>query len=75
MPDPLELIAFALRIDPAELSDDDGMDTLSQWDSLKVAQIASMIEIEYDVTLDDSDLERLTTVRDVYAVIARYSKT
>jgi acyl carrier protein len=74
MPDPLVLLASALQVNPADLSDDDGMQTLPEWDSLKVFQIASMIEIDCGVTLEGSDVERLTTVRDVREVIARYAK-
>jgi acyl carrier protein len=74
MPDPLELLASALQVNPADLSEDDGMQTLPEWDSLKVLQIASMIEIDCGVTLEGSDVERLTTVRDVREVIARYAK-
>lgn len=74
MPDPLELLASALQVNPADLNEDDGVGTVPEWDSLKILQIASMIEIDCGVTLEGSDVERLTTVRDVREVMARYSR-
>ncbi len=71
-PDVLPLIASVLQLSPESLQDDDGMDTVPAWDSLKTVLLASMIEITYDVTLDNRDIERLTSVRAVREVVARH---
>ena len=72
MPEVLALIASVLQVDPALLSDDDGVQTVPQWDSLKIIMLTSMIEITYGITLDNSDIEQLTSVRAVREVIARH---
>lgn len=72
MIDILPLIAQVLKVDAAQLQDDDGVQTLPQWDSLKVLLLASMIEVTYDITLDNTDIEQLTTVRAVREVVQRH---
>jgi acyl carrier protein len=72
MPEVLALIASVLQVDPTLLSDDDGVQTVPQWDSLKIIMLTSMIEITYGITLDNSDIEQLTSVRAVREVIARH---
>lgn len=66
----LALIASVLQVDPAQLAEDDGMDTIPQWDSLKVLLLASMIEVNHGITLSNADIERLTSVRAVREVVA-----
>lgn len=73
MPDVLTLIASVLQVSPDSLREDDGIETVPAWDSLKTILLASMIEITYDVTLDNSDIEQLTTVRAVREVVARHA--
>ena len=68
------LVAQVLQVDPAALSADDGMETMPQWDSLKVIMLASMIEINLGITLDNSEIEQLTTVRAVAQVMARHGQ-
>lgn len=72
MIDILPLVAQVLKVDAAQLQDDDGVQTLPQWDSLKVLLLASMIEVTYDITLDNTDIEQLTTVRAVREVVQRH---
>lgn len=69
----LTFIASVLQIDPSQLREDDGTNTVPAWDSLKTLMMASMIEINYGVTLDNSEMERLTTVRAVRDVLARHA--
>ena len=70
--DAIALIAAVLQVDAARLSENDGMATVPQWDSLKVILLASMIEVELGVTLDNAEIEQLTTVRAVSEVLARH---
>ena len=72
MPEVRALIASVLQIPADALHDDDSTETVDAWDSLKTVMLASMIEINYDITLDNSDIERLTSVSAVREVIARH---
>jgi acyl carrier protein len=75
-PPPDEVLAFiasVLQIDASRLREDDGTETVPDWDSLKTLLMASMIEINHGVTLDNSEMERLTTVRAVREVLARHA--
>ncbi|MBK6323594.1 acyl carrier protein [Candidatus Aalborgicola defluviihabitans] len=72
MSDVLTLIASVLQVDAADLNEDDGIDTVAAWDSLKTILLASMIEINYSITLDNHDIEKLITVRGVREVLARH---
>jgi acyl carrier protein len=65
----LDLVASVLQMNPAELSEDDGMETLAQWDSLKVILLASMIEVTFGITLAGDEIEKLTSIRSVRQVI------
>jgi acyl carrier protein len=72
MTDILPLIAQVLQVDPARLAEDDGVRTMPQWDSLKIILLASMIEITHGITLSSADIEQLTSVGAVRAVVARH---
>lgn len=67
-----DLIASVLQVDPASLKEEDSRYTLEVWDSLRTLMLASTIEITYNVTLSNDDIERLTSVADVKDVVARY---
>ena len=73
MTDILPLIAQVLQVDPAQLSEDDGVRTMPQWDSLKIILLASMMEVTHGITLSSADIEQLTSVRAVRAVFARHA--
>ncbi|WP_374665731.1 acyl carrier protein [Ramlibacter sp.] len=72
MQDVAQLIASVLQVDPARLSDEDGVETLEQWDSLRIVLLASMIEVSYGLTLQSEEIDSLTSVRAVRAVLARH---
>lgn len=74
MPEVLALVASVLRVSAADLTEDDGAATIASWDSLQTLLLASMIEITYDITLANDDIEQLTTVRAVRDVLARHGK-
>lgn len=73
LPDVLAFVASVLQVDVSQLSEDDGTETVPAWDSLKTLLMASMIEISHGVTLDNSEMEQLTTVRAVREVLARHA--
>ena len=72
MTDILSLIAQVLQVRPADLAEDDGVQTLPQWDSLKILLLASMIEVTHGITLTSEDIEQLTSVAAVRSVVARH---
>lgn len=72
MTDILPLIAQVLQVRPVDLSEDDGVQTMPQWDSLKIILLASMIEVTHGITLSSEDIEQLTSVGAVRAVVARH---
>jgi acyl carrier protein len=72
MPEVLALVASVLQVNAGDLTEEDGTDTVPAWDSLKTILLASMIEVTYDITLGNSDIEQLTTVRGVREVLARH---
>jgi acyl carrier protein len=74
MPDVLALVASALQVSSADLTEDDGTETMPGWDSLKIILLACMIEVTYDITLDSSEIEQLTTVRAVREVLASHAR-
>lgn len=74
MSDVLALVASVLQIQPADLREDDGTETVPAWDSLKTILLASMIEITYGITLDNHDIEQLTSVPGVRGVLARHGR-
>ena len=67
------LVAAILQADPAGVGADDGARTLPTWDSLKTILLASHIEVERGITLESAEIEQLTSVRAVAAVIARHA--
>lgn len=72
MQDVAQLIASVLQVDPSQLSEEDGVETMAQWDSLKIVLLASMVEITYGVTLRADEIDALTSVRAVRAVLGRH---
>lgn len=68
----IQLIASVLQVDPARLSEEDGVETMEQWDSLRIVLLASMIEVTYGVTLRSDEIDALTSVRAVRSVLARH---
>lgn len=72
MQDPAELIASVLQVDRARLSEEDGVETMEQWDSLRIVLLASTIEITYAITLRNDEIDALTSVRAVRSVLARH---
>ncbi len=72
MSDILTLIASVMQINAADLHEDDSTDTVAAWDSLKTILLASMVEINYSITLDNHDIEQLVSVQGVRGVLARH---
>lgn len=66
----LPLIASLMQVREDEVGEDSNFETLKTWDSAREVELALMLEFEYGVALDDDDLGRLHSVRDVRAMLA-----
>ncbi|MBR0645967.1 hypothetical protein [Plastoroseomonas hellenica] len=64
-----------MQVDAASLREEDGVETMAIWDSLRVITLASMIEFHYDIVLANADIENLTSVQRVRDVVARYAQS
>jgi acyl carrier protein len=71
----LELIAAVLRVSPEEIQEDDGAHSVGNWDSLRSVLMASMIEVNYGVTLSNEEIEQLISVQGVRQVVGRHAGT
>ncbi|RZJ23770.1 MAG: acyl carrier protein [Haliea sp.] len=72
MTDVRELIASILQVNADSLAEDDGPETIAAWDSLKTILLASMVEINYGITLSNRDIEEFTSVGAVREIVARH---
>ena len=62
MPAPLrEVVANALQIDPARVTDDLDFDSAPEWDSVRHITLILALEGEYGVTISDDDVVELTS--------------
>lgn len=56
------VIAEVLKIDPALLDEESGMNVTENWDSLNQFMITTAIERDFDVRLVFSDMEEVSTL-------------
>jgi acyl carrier protein len=62
MPAPLrEVVAHALEIDPARVTDDLDFDSAPEWDSVKHITLILALESEYGVAISDDEVVELTS--------------
>ena len=54
---------------PIDLSFDDSIDTIPEWDSLATVSIAAALSSEYDIEIDMDEIEMLTSVKDIINLI------
>lgn len=65
----IALVAAALEIDPAFVTEESGMNQTENWDSLKNFLIMADIERAFDVKLDFDTYEQVTTVGAIRALL------
>jgi len=65
-----EIVAEHLELAPDELSDTSLLVEDHAADSLSLIDILAAVEKEFGVTIDQSQLERMVNVENVYAVVA-----
>lgn len=64
-----KIVCGVLEIDPEQLTDTAGLEEHGI-DSVRAIEIITIIEDELDVTIDLSELERITNLDLVYEVVA-----
>ena len=47
--------------------------TLDEWNSLMVTVIISMIDAEYDITIQGADIRRSETIEDLFNIVRAYT--
>lgn len=57
------LMAAVLNIDENLIGADDSMDSLESWDSLRHMRLILALESEFNITVADADVGRLTSVK------------
>lgn len=65
-----EIICEVLELEPEELSDDDNFIEDHGADSLRAIEILANLETRLGVTIDQSELSRMTTLANVHVVLA-----
>jgi acyl carrier protein len=64
-----ELISDVLEVDPAEITDAAGPQTLSTWTSLRHLQLVVALEQAYDLSFSYRDVRQLTTIGQVRSAL------
>ena len=68
----LELVASIMELDPSQVHEDSGMDSLPKWDSMRQLMLASMLESEFGFTLSAGELQNLQSVRKIWSILAAH---
>lgn len=64
-----QLIADILGVEPEQVTDNSGQNTLEQWDSMAQVNLSSALEGEYGITLSTAEMAKLTSVSAVIALL------
>jgi acyl carrier protein len=72
----LSFIAEVMEVDPLELRDEDArFEAFEKWDSQREVELGVMLEHEYAITLNDDEMRRLRSVREVRTVLHAHAIT
>ena len=66
-----EIIANLSDQKSVTLTVDDSVDTISGWDSLVTVSIAAALTEELNLNLSPDDLENLTSVKSILAIVSK----
>jgi acyl carrier protein len=64
-----DVVAGALDVDPAHVTDEAGQDTLPTWTSMRHIQLIVTLEEAYGLSFDYEEIADARTVRDVRDVL------
>ena len=65
------LLAKVMRVDVSTVTADASTDSMVAWDSLNHIKLVLALEEEFDLALDESQIEKMTSVAKVVSVIAQ----
>jgi len=71
MPPLREVVANALRIDVARVTDDLEFNAVPEWDSLNHITLILALESEYGLTITDDQVVELTSYRAIRELVER----
>ena len=63
------LIAEAFSLDPNEVDENTGMDTVAEWDSLNQLRLVLLLEEEFSVALEPEEIVLLQDYKAVLAIV------
>ncbi|MFC7514222.1 acyl carrier protein [Herbaspirillum sp. GCM10030257] len=66
------LLADALRLDMAQISNDASMKTMKQWDSLSHMELIVLVEEHLGCTLSQDEFVQITTLEGLDRVLVAY---
>lgn len=66
------LLADALRLDMAQISNDASMKTMKQWDSLSHMELIVLVEEHLGCTLSQDEFVQITTLKGLDRVLVAY---
>lgn len=68
----LDAIAEILELEQGELKGDEKLADLEEWDSLAFLSVIAMADEEFDVVIQGEQLEQITTVNDLVALVQEH---
>lgn len=69
-----DVIAPIVKLPASDLDDDSGNATIAAWDSLAEVELACALEFEYGVKIGPDDLDALTSVAAIRALLAKHAQ-
>jgi acyl carrier protein len=65
------LLARVMRVDAGAITAEASTDTIATWDSLNHMKLILALEEEFDIALDEGQIEQMTSVPKIIAVIGQ----
>jgi len=69
----LKLIEEALEKEDGSIKPNDNFKEYEEWDSLALLSLIAMINEEYDITISRIELDKISTVKELYTYIQEQS--
>lgn len=65
----LEWIANLFEVPPSSISLETPRDDIDAWDSLGVLNLIASLDEDFEITIEDSDLEEMKHVKDIVNIL------
>jgi len=66
------IMARVFKIDPSLINDDTAPGNVNGWDSLKQMSLIAAFEDEFDIQIDDDEMQEMINYRVIVAIIKTY---